>query len=140
MLEWLVAASLGVHAAPECPVRLESRVEDGRRMLRARPACPLGFDSSRDAMRALLAHAGGDAEVRVMLGRLVDYPWLSALLERSRAGTANAQVAQALRALPELGHLFPGWRLSAVSVEKVLVRNGGPHDAIVWLTLERGKA
>lgn len=137
MLELLLAASIGVHPAPECPVQLEMRIEDSRRILRPRPQCPIGFDSTREAVRALLAQAANDTEARIHLGRLVDYPWLSALLERAGGGTTNAAVAKTLHAMPELGHLFPGWTVTAVSVEKVLVRDKKPFDAIVWITLSR---
>ena len=140
MLELLLAASIGVHPAPECPVQLEMRVEDSRRILRPRPACPIGFDSTREAVRALLVHAGTDTQARVHMGRIVDYPWLSALLERAGGGTTNTAVAKTLQAMPELGHLFPGWRVSAVSVEKVLVRQRRPYDAILWITLARNTA
>ena len=140
MLGLLIAANIGVHPAPECPVRLEARAEGGTRIFRPRPACPIGFDSTREAVRALLSHAGGDAEVRLHMGRIVDYPWLSALLERAGGGTGNAQVARTLRGMAELGHLFPGWSVRALSVEKVLVRNGRPYDAILWLTLARNAA
>jgi len=140
LAELLLAASIGVHPAPECPVRLELRVEQGTHILRARPACAIGFDSTREAMRALLGHAGGDARVQVFLGRIVDYPWLSALLERAGGGLDNAAVAKTLHAMPELGHLFPGWRVERVSVEKVLVRERRPFDAQVWITLARDRA
>lgn len=140
MLSLFLASAIGVHPAPECPVRLELRVEQAQRILRARPACPIGFDSTREAMRALLGHAGGEARVQVFLGRIVDYPWLSALLERAGGGTDNAAVAKTLRAMPELGHLFPGWRIERVSVEKVLVRKRRPFDAQLWIVLSRGAA
>lgn len=137
MLELLLAATVGVHPAPECPVKLEVRTESTRRIFRPRPACALGFDSAREAMHALLSHAGTDTEVRMHMGRVVEYPWLSALLERAGGGTSNAQVARTLRDIAELGHLFPGWKIAGLSVEKVLVRNGRPYDAILWLTLQR---
>ncbi len=137
MLELLLAAAVGVHPAPECPVRLEVRVEGGRRHFRPRPACPIGFDSTRDALRTLLAHAGTDTEARLHMGRIVEYPWLSALLEHAGGRTDNRSVAQTLRGIAELGHLFPGWTVTAISVEKVLVRRGRPYDAILWLTLKR---
>jgi hypothetical protein len=140
MLELLLASSIGVHPAPECPVRLEMRVEDSRRILRPRPACPIGFDSTREAVRALLAHAGPDTQVHLHMGRIVDYPWLSALLERAGGGTTNTAVAKTIQATPELGHLFPGWSIASVSVEKVLVRNRKPYDAILWITLVRKAA
>jgi len=140
VLSLLLAASVGVHPAPECPVTLEVRTESTGRIYRPRPACPIGFDSTRDAVRALLAHAGAEAEVTLHLGRIVDYPWLSALLERAGGGTKNAEVAKTLRAIPELGHLVPGWTIRAVSVEKVLVRKGRPYDAILWLRLSRRPA
>ncbi|MSQ54403.1 MAG: hypothetical protein EXR31_03440 [Betaproteobacteria bacterium] len=140
MLELLLAATVGVHPAPECPVRLEIRSESTARIFRPRAACPLGFDSTREAVRALLAHAGTDTEVRMHMGRIVEYPWLSALLEHAGGGTDNARVARTLRGIPELGHLFPGWAITALSVEKVLVRRGRPYDAILWLTLTRSAA
>lgn len=138
MLELLVAATLAVVPAPECPVKLESSVSGGGvRTYRPRPACPIGFDSTREAMRQLLAHAGREDRVQVHMGRIVEYPWLSALLEKHGGRTDNLAVARTLKAIPELGHLFPGWEIRAVSVEKVLVRNGRPYDAILWLVLVR---
>ena len=138
MLELLVAATLAVMPAPECPVKLESsRSGGGTWTYRTRPACPIGFDSTREAMRQLLAHAGKDDRVQVHLGRIVDYPWLSALLEKHGGRTDNLAVARSLKAMPELGHLFPGWEIRSVSVEKVLVRNGRPYDAILWVVLAR---
>ena len=131
--------------APECPVKLESsRGGGGAVTYRTRPSCPIGFDSTREAMRQLLAHAGKDDRVpaghplvQVHLGRIVDYPWLSALLEKHGGRTDNLAVARALKAMPELGHLFPGWTIRSVAVEKVLVRGGRPYDAILWLVLVR---
>lgn len=138
MLEFLVAATLSVMPAPECPVKLESnRASGGGVTYRARPACPIGFDSTREAMRQLLAHAGHADRVSLHLGRIVDYPWLSALLEKQGGRADNGAVARALKATPELGHLFPGWEIRSVSVEKVLVRNGRPYDAILWVVLVR---
>jgi hypothetical protein len=138
VLELLVAATLAVVPAPECPVKLESSVSGGGvRTFRPRPACPIGFDSTREAMRQLLAHAGREDRVQVHMGRIVEYPWLSALLEKHGGRTDNLAVARTLKAIPELGHLFPGWEIRAVSVEKVLVRNGRPYDAILWLVLAR---
>lgn len=138
MLEFLVAATLSVMPAPECPVKLESsRAGGGAWTYRARPTCPIGFDTTREAMRQLLGHAARESSVQLHLGRIVDYPWLSALLEKHGGRTDNLAVARSLKAMPELGHLFPGWEVRSVSVEKVLVRNGRPYDAIMWVTLAR---
>ncbi len=138
MLGLAVAATLAVMPAPECPVKLESsRGGGGAVTYRTRPSCPIGFDSTREAMRQLLAHAGGEDRVQLHLGRIVDYPWLSALLEKHGGRADNAAVARTLKAMPELGHLFPGWTIRSVAVEKVLVRGGRPYDAILWLVLVR---
>ena len=97
MLEFLVAATLSVMPAPECPVKLESNRASGSVTYRARPACPIGFDSTREAMRQLLAHTGNADRVSLHMGRIVDYPWLSALLEKHGGRTDNLAVARALK-------------------------------------------
>lgn len=132
------AEPVGTHHAPECAVSLERRDQaHGPTVLRLRPACPLGLESSRQAVAALLAHApAGAQELSVFLGRAIEYPWLSSLLARRAAsssawdrnagravrGTDNGAVADLVRGAPELVQLFAGWTVAGVSVEKVLVR------------------
>ena len=153
---------MDVYAAPECEVRLEVRAE---RLLRLRPACPLGFPSTHGAVRALLAQAGPEA--RVHFGRIVDYPWLSALVARqaassriwdpaageARGESPESYVAAALRRMPEFTVLFDRWAIESISVEKVLLKPAAalpmpegsplppdsrlPYDALLTVVLRR---
>lgn len=174
MLEFLIAAAVaaepaaefGPYAAPECAVAFERR-EETRPILRLRPACPIGRESTQGAVRAILAHAGGLPEVSLALGRIERYPWLSELLARQASssrrwnlasgrpyeGSDNAYVAAALRGMPEFTALFERWQILGVSVEKVLLKPAAelplaagapvppaaklPYDAIVWVRLQR---
>ncbi len=166
MIELILAAAFATHAAPECGVEFERRVET-RLVLRLRPACPLGYRSTHGAVRAILEHAGEAREVSLAFGRIVEYPWLSALLARQASssrrwdpvagrpyeGHENAYVATALRGMPEFTAMFDAWRVLGVSAEKVLRRPARelslpvgapvppesllPYDAIVWVTLAR---
>ncbi len=166
MIELLAAAAFATHPAPECAVALERR-EEARLVLRLRPSCPLGFSSTHGAVRAILAHAGEARELCLAFGRIVEYPWLSALLARQASssrrwdpaagrpleGTENAYVAAALRGMPEFTALFDSWRILGVSVEKVLRRPARelslpagaplpgsallPYDAQLWVRLAR---
>ena len=137
MLELALAAVLAIHPAPECNVTLESRDEAPHRILRLRPACPIGPSSTHAALRALLAHSEPNAtEARVSFGRIVEYPWLSSLLAREASvargwnaatgrpvkGHENQWVAQMLRAMPEFTALFDRWQIAGVSIEKVLIK------------------
>ena len=167
MLELALAAVLAIHPAPECAVTLESREEAPHRILRLRPACPIGYSSTHAALRALLSHSGDAHEARVLFGRIVEYPWLSSLLAREASvargwnakagrpmkGHENQWVAQMLRAMPEFTALFDKWQIAGVSVEKVLIKPAAqlplaagapvpasarlPYDAILWVTLRR---
>lgn len=166
MLELLIASAFAAFPAAECPVALERREEMGL-VLRLRPSCPIGFASTRGAVRAILSDAGGAKEVSLAFGRLAEYPWLSTLLSRqasssrvwdhaagkARGESDNSYVAAALRGMPEFTVLFDDWRIAGVSVEKVLVKPARelslpqgaplpagsllPWDAIVWVTLAR---
>jgi len=167
MLELALATVLAIHPAPECAVTLEARDEAPRRILRLRPACPIGYSSTHAALRALLAHSGSEPQARLSLGRIVEYPWLSSLLAREASssrhwdaaagrpvkGHENQWVARMLRAMPEFTALFDSWQIEGVSVEKVLIKPAAqlplaagaplppnarlPYDAIVWVTLKR---
>jgi len=166
MLELALATVLATFPAPECVVTLESRQETPNRILRMRPACPLGPSSTHAALRALLSHADA-TEARVSFGRIVEYPWLSSLLAREASvargwnaeagrpvkGHENQWVAQMLRAMPEFTVLFDQWQIAGVSVEKVLIKPAAqlplakgapvpesfrlPYDAILFVTLRR---
>ena len=166
MLEILIAAAFGSFQAPECLVPFE-RHEEARLVLRMRPACTLGFNSTQAAVRALLAQEREAAELSVSLGRIERYPWLSSLLARQASssrrwnldggkpfdGHENAYVAAGLRGMPEFTALFERWLVTGVSVEKVLVKPAAelslpagapvppssklPYDAILWVTLRR---
>ena len=152
------------YAAQECPVALEVRAEA---VFRLRPACPLGFTSTHGAVRALLEKAGAAKEARVSFGRIVDYPWLSALVARqasssriwdpaegrARGETREQYLAAMLRHVPEFTVLFDRWQIAAVSVEKVLVTRAAdlplpagsplgaearlPYDALLMVALRR---
>jgi hypothetical protein len=124
---------MDIYVAPECQVVLEVRAEQP---LRLRPACPLGFTSTHNAVRALLEKAGDAREVRLHFGRIVEYPWLSSLVARTasssivwdpmegraRGETAESYLAHTLRKMPEFTVLFDHWLLTSVSVEKVLIK------------------
>ena len=124
---------MDVYVAPECQVVLEVRAEQP---LRLRPACPLGFTSTHNAVRALLAKAGDAREVRLHFGRIVEYPWLSSLIARqasssrvwdpiegrARGESAESYLANTLRSVPEFTVLFDRWLVTSVSAEKVLTR------------------
>ena len=165
MFELLIAAAIGAFAAPECEVAFE-KFEETRQVLRLRPACPIGFSSTQSAVRAILAQADAP-EISLAFGRIERYAWLSTLLARQASssrrwhlaagrpheGHENAYVAAALRGMPEFTALFERWRVTGVSVEKVLVKRAGelslpegapvppdsklPYDAILWVTLQR---
>jgi hypothetical protein len=162
MLEVLSAALL-LAQAPACAVAIEHPAPG---LARLRPACPIGFGATHAAVREVLAKAQG-GEARLYLGRLVEYPWLSATLARqasssriwdpetgtARGETHNSYVATVLRHLPEFGALFDKWSIAGVSVEKVLLKPAAelplaqgaplppgsllPYDAQVWVTLRR---
>ena len=166
MLELLIASAFAAFPAAECPVALERRAEMGL-VLRLRPACPIGYASTRGAVRAILSHAAGEKDLSLAFGRLAEYPWLSTLLSRqasssriwdpatgrARGESENSYVAAVLRGMPEFTALFGDWRIAGVSVEKVLVKPARelslaqgaplppasllPWDAIVWVTLAR---
>jgi len=139
VLELLIAAGIAAFPAAECDVAFERR-EETRLVLRLRPACPIGYASTRGAVRAILAQAGGDAAssagISLAFGRIERYPWLSEMLARQAsssrrwdlaagrplAGSDNAYVAAALRGMPEFTALFGRWQILGVSVEKVLTR------------------
>lgn len=164
MLEILIAAAVGVQAAPECEIAFE-KFEETRQVLRLRPACPIGHASTQRAVTAILEKADA-AEVSLAFGRLENYAWLSTLLARQASssrrwdaaagrpheGHENAYVAAALRGMPEFTVLFGRWRILGVSAEKVLVKRASelslpagapvppgarlPYDALVWVTLK----
>jgi len=166
MLEILIAAAFGAFQAPECLVSFE-RHEAASLTLRLRPACRLGYRSTHDAVRTLLAQEGGTRELSLAFGRIERYSWLSSLLARQASssrrwdlaagrpydGHENAYVAAALRGMPEFTALFDRWRVAGVSVEKVLLKAASelplpsgapiapdsklPYDAVLRVTLIR---
>jgi hypothetical protein len=155
---------MDVYQAPECRVVLEVRAEQP---LRLRPACPLGFTSTHNAVRALLERAGEAREVRLHFGRIVEYPWLSSLIARqasssrvwdpaegrARGESAESYLGNTLRSVPEFGALFDRWSIVSVSVEKVLLKPAAelplaagaplppgsrlPYDALLIVGLRR---
>lgn len=163
MLESLIAAALLAQAAP-CVVAVE---HPEPKLVVLRPTCPPRHSELQAALRAALA--ARDGELRLALGRIAAYPWLSAALARqasssrvwdpehgtARGSTDNAYVAAVLRGMPEFTVLFGEWSIQGVSVEKVLRKRAGdlplaagaplppesllPYDAIVWVTLKRLK-
>ena len=96
MLEILIATALaagsGNFAAPECTVAFERRVET-RLILRLRPACRIGYASTRGAVRAILAEAGEAREISLAMGRIERYPWLSSLLARQASSSRRWNLA-----------------------------------------------
>ena len=155
---------MDIYQAPECEVRLEVQAVQ---TLRLRPGCGIGFRSTHNAVRAILELAGAEREARVSFGRLIEYPWLSAIIARQAAssriwdpaeGRARGEspeqyLAAVLRNLPEFTALFDRWRIGSVSVEKVLVGRAVelslpegsplaadarlPYDALVTVSLSR---
>ena len=140
MLELLIAAGIAAFPAAECNVALE-RMEKERLILSLRPACPIGYSSTRGAMRELLARADGAPAFSVDFGRIERYAWLSEMLARQASSSRrwnlaagrphelegkavheNAYVAAALRGMPEFTALFGRWQIAGISVEKVLVK------------------
>jgi hypothetical protein len=147
-----------------CAIALE-KPEPG--LVRLRPGCPVNYAATHAGVRAALKLTAGKPEVRLLLGRMVDYPWLSRAIARqasssrhwdtvegtARGGSDNAYVAMALRGMPEFTALFDDWRIAGVSVEKVLRKPAAqlplaqgaplppqtllPFDAIVWVTLKK---
>jgi hypothetical protein len=170
VFELLIAAAAvanaGAFQAPECRVGFE-RHEEARLVLRLRPSCTLGYRSTHEAVRALLAQEGDARELSLAFGRIERYPWLSSLLARQASssrrwdprtgkpytGSDNAYVAAALRGMPEFTAMFDRWLIAGVSVEKVLTKAAAelplpagaplppdsklPYDAIVWVTIRR---
>jgi hypothetical protein len=155
---------MDLYQAPECQVVLEVRAEQP---LRLRPACPLGFTSTHNAVRALLERAGEAREVRLHFGRIVEYPWLSSLIARqasssrvwdpaagrARGESAESYLANVLRSVPEFTALFDRWSVVSVSAEKVLLKPAAelplaagaplapgsrlPYDALLVVGLRR---
>jgi len=130
-------------ATPDCAVRIEAYVEEGRRpFYRLRPECELSRRATVAALDALRASAPASQEISVGFGRMVRYPWLSTLLAREASsapgwdaargqpqqGHANAFVARLLERSPEFGALFGERRLVSVLIEKVLVRPASELD------------
>ena len=163
----IAAPPAGQVQTADCAVTFERASEPpARPLFRLRPACPLGPESTRQAMHTLLAAApAGAAEVSVFLGRAIEYPWISALIVRQAVasrewnsgsdhaarGGDNRAVARLLLEAPQLAQAFAGWTLAGVSVEKVLVRPAQdldlatgaapatqlPYDAQIWVRLRR---
>ena len=165
MLGLLIAAAIAAFPAAECNVAL-GRIEKERLILSLRPACPIGYASTRGAVRELLTHADGAAVFSVDFGRIERYAWLSEMLARQASssrrwnlaagrphdGHENAYVAAALRGMPEFTALFERWQIVGISIEKVLVKPAAelrlaagapvgpeaklPYDAILWVRLK----
>jgi hypothetical protein len=161
VLEALSAALLIAQAAP-CEIAVEGR--EGAVMVR--PACAINHQRTRAVMQEILGKTT-QGELRLSLGRIERYAWLSAAIARQASssriwdpveGTArgesdNSYVATALRSMPEFRALFSPWDIAAISVEKVLRKPAAelplaqgvplppqsllPYDAIVWVTLKR---
>ena len=154
MLE--VLSAFLIAQAGSCAIALEQ--QDG--WTRLRPACAVTRERTQEVVSDVLSKS--DTQARIAFGRLVHYSWLSDALasqaSSSRhwqpgAGKDNAYVRAALAGMPEFTGLFRGWRISNISVEKVLVKRAAelslpagapvspnarlPYDALLWVTLER---
>jgi hypothetical protein len=156
------------YAASECTVALESYEGVTGAHLRLRPACELSLDSTRRALADLLPRAltstARPPVLSLFLGRIVEYPWLSERLVDAalqsgqwsakrgqlRSGATpniNAFVADLLKQDAELRAMLPGWELTSVTAEKVLIgpakkylataspHDKAPFDAMLWLRL-----
>ena len=144
MLGLLIAAGIAAFPAAECDVALQ-RTQKERLVLGLRPACAIGYGSTRAALNALLAQADGAAAgpttLSIDFGRIERYAWLSELLARQASSSRrwnlaagrpqdldgkavheNAYVAAALRGMPEFTALFGRWQITGVAVAKVLVK------------------
>ena len=144
-------------AALACTVAIETHADD---LLRLRPACPVAFAPTQQAVGKALA--GERRSLTLQFGRLADYPWLSTLLARQASASRhwgegvepNDYVRRALLGMPEFTALFdPPWRIEGVAVEKVLLKPAReldlarghpipperllPYDAIVAVKLSR---
>jgi hypothetical protein len=165
----VATAATSAFVARECAVGLEYGGKTPIPSMRLRPACRLGLESTRAALAALLDGAPTDTAVAtsasIYLGRIEEYPWLSAALAqaaqrspqwnarrgrmREGNGRINRFVASLLMADANVQSLLPGWRLNAVSIEKVLIgpaerslpgsglRGKLPFDAMCWLRFQR---
>ncbi len=130
----LVLASL---PAGECMLRVEARTQEPH-VLRVRALHPRFATCRIDLTDA--ARRSTTPYTSISLGRLVDYPWLSALLTRTAAvdrhwnartgrplhGDVNRYVAELLSRPAAIEPLQPvlassGYRIHGASVEKVLV-------------------
>ena len=161
MLDILIALQL---AQAACGVSVQPQAEG---ILRLRAGCPVGHAAMHEGVRAALGRAGEAKAVRLDLGRIADYAWLSRALARqasssrhwdtvegrARGGSDADYVALVLRGMPEFTMLFDDWRIAGLSVEKVLLKPAAelplpqgapiapqsrlPFDAIVWVTLQR---
>jgi len=161
--------------AGECELRLEEYDREALQ-LRMRQAGATMWDSCTSEATALAAaldgllraaRTGREAPFSLFLGRVVELPGLSrelvqtargsqewdARAGRPRTGDPNRFVAGILAKSATLRDLVPGYSITRVSVEKVLVptraeiraRTGGgpvpeerlPYDAQLWVRLER---
>jgi hypothetical protein len=124
----------------DCVVRIESRIEEGRRpFYRLRPECALSRASTAKAIEALQTQAPTQREISIAFGRIVDYPWLSILLAHEASSAPgwdatrgrpqkehpNVFVADLLAGSPEFRALFAPRALLTVLVEKVRVGPAG---------------
>lgn len=169
-----VLAVLAAVGGETCSPYVESMPRWGTAMLRSHTDafadCIVDESTYVDLVREWLKTGLDDesAPDSLGLGRLVAYPWLSRALAqgassrpdwdpkkgRSRKGDANGLVASVLSEqvlMERLGAPFAGsgYRVSGISVEKVLVGPASsvlpayrdpdallPYDAQAWLTLE----
>ena len=143
----VVGTALGVlllAQAGDCAIAIDVS-RDGAVLMR--PACPAGRERTRETIAGILDKADSN-RVRLSFGRIERYAWLSELLQQRAAsagdwkpgiGKDNAYVRAKLAGMPEFIGLFGTWRVTGVSVEKVLVtpRTRLPYDALLWVTLER---
>ncbi len=163
--------------AGECSLRVEADDQDHILRLRVRPGDP-GCHATKDAMQTILKAVfskTGPPKLEgtyttLFLGRLIDYPWLCEYLavsayndprwDRKKGKPVSADTYKYVSAVlssKEVTTQFEeafgdsGYRIKAVSIEKVLVGHFRdiplykgemlpgkvPFDAQVWLRLEK---
>jgi hypothetical protein len=146
-------------AAAACAIAIDAQ-QDGSLLLR--PACPVQFSATRAAVSDALSRSASRRELTLHLGRLEQFPWLSALLARQASSSrqwgdgveANDYVRRALLGMPEFTVLVdPPWRIAGLAVAGVRLKAAReldlaqgapvpperllPYDAQVTLRLAR---
>ena len=135
------AGAQETRALPPCRGQLNVIDQDALHLsVRVRANCPLGREqlavTLADLKSNAFTQAGRPRELRIDLGRMADYPWLSTALARAalnskewdrikgrpRQRPMNDYANALVRVSGALEGILPGWSLQSVSTEKVLVQ------------------